>query len=85
MSESGPGKPIPNDDPECRCLLLGEADAAPAGFTVLRCATPDEETPLTWVMTPVRVAYDPACPHHGPAVKSLQRSALKSFSTGTVG
>lgn len=67
-----PSKPVPNDDPACKCELSPEI--VPEGFTAVRFAAGQGNGGS--------VAYDPACPHHGAIVRSLSRGALGGFSIG---
>lgn len=63
-----PSLPVPNDDPACRCLL--EPDEVPDGFFWVLSNVMDASDPS--VFAAVRIAYDPQCPYHGPAVAAFQ-------------
>ena len=72
-ADSGPGKAIPNDDPECKCLLEPQGPLPP-GFIAM----------TGWDGYANRtLAYDSNCPHHGSFIKCMQRDLLSGgFSVG---
>ena len=72
MSEQAadPSKPIPNDDPRCRCELEPDPGVGDVVYSLTLGRGAGGET---------RVAVHLDCPHHGPIARSMQ-SSLKGFS-----
>lgn len=65
-----PSLPVPNHDPECKCLL--DPPEIPAGFTVIECR-------VGATAGTARLAYDPGCPHHGPLIGMLSRGVTIGY------